>query len=174
MKVPASRMMTALVSLSVGACVAAHGIALDANHYLSGDVAGYDRAMSAGLEAMRAGDYSRAAGRFREALATPRHEVPNYEAFVPLAMAQCRLGDKAEGRQLLDDVDCMLDVDEGTLGCPVSSPPDGFVRRGGTRRCFETMCGEMFLSYYRSPTQEQLARIRGLRADLEAGKAECR
>ena len=166
--------MTALASLCVGACVAAHGITLDARHYLSGDFADYDRAMRAGLAAMRAGEYARAAGRFREALATPRDEAPNYEASVPLAMAECRLGDKAAGRGLLEDAECMLDVEEGTLGCPAASPPDGFVRRGGTRRCFETMCGAMFLSYYRAPTPGQVARIRGLRADLDAGKAECR
>lgn len=111
--------------------------------------------------------------RFQQLLQTPLHETPNYEPNLNLANAYCLSGDKKRGREVLAEFYCMLGVDEGKLLCYKQEMPDLIPNEALSKACFETMCGEMFLDYYKNPTDDQKRIMAGLRREYVAIKAAC-
>ena len=146
---------------------------LDAKNYLSGQAAGYDEAVADAFVALDSKDYRLARESFRHALATPRHEEPNYETYLPLALAECKLGNRDVARALIKDFSCMLKIDAGNIKCPDKGVTDAFASLGGTEQCNMVMCGEIFLPYYANATDLQQARIQSLENDLSRVTKEC-
>lgn len=103
-------------------------------------------------------------------------EVPNYQALVAIAEARCLLGDAVVGRALIQDFRCMLAVDAGRRPCYIGPPTrsgPGHPNPDLTPTCFERMCSEIFLSYYRSPTAKLLARLEELSEEASRVETVC-
>lgn len=130
----------------------------------------YAEALARAKRSLAHGEYRAAADAFQAALATPCHEIPNYQLYGPLAEALCRAGQASSGNELLPDYECMLAVDVGERRCyaSASEPSAPPVRASGlTDRCFNVMCGEMLIPYYEEPTAVLRARVSQLRAAMK-------
>lgn len=129
-----------------------------------------------GEAALAHGEYAEALEHFLAADATTFPESPNYEVLPKIAEARCRLGDRVAGRAILADLSCMLDVDSGVTPCYVGEDTQaapGHPNPVLTPLCFERMCGEIFLAYYESPSEPQIARVQQLRVELDRVKELC-
>jgi len=111
--------------------------------------------------------------RFQQLLQTPLHETPNYEPNLYLAQAYCLSGDKKRGREVLSEFDCMLRIRNGETLCYKQEMPDLIPNEAISKACFETMCGEMYLDYYKNPTDDQKRIAAGLRREYAGVKAAC-
>ena len=70
-----------------------------------------------GIEHMRAARYDQAAILFKEALAIPLHEAPNFELFTKFALALFRGGHDEEAKEALEMAELSLSVITGVLRC---------------------------------------------------------
>lgn len=88
------------------------------------------------------------------------HETPNYDALIGFAEARCRMGDLSAGLAILEGV-CMLEVQAGARACYTqqnpSATPEG--NEELTEDCFNRMCSEDLLEYYRDPTEETILQV---------------
>jgi hypothetical protein len=124
----------------------------------------YPEEVRAGLESLRDRRYAEADVHLRRALSVACFETPNYGANGPLTEAMCQGGRKEEGRQILSDYRCMLDIEVGAKRC---YEPEWPSRGDGlTDRCFEEMCSEMYASTY-GPTEFALNLMVQLDAPLQ-------
>ena len=134
----------------------------------------YCQLMHDGLVAVQGDRFTDAKRLLENALRVPLFEVPNYALTGYLALAYCGAGDTTTGQSLLRDFECMLEVDAGERACYTGTA--GAAQRGSglTDRCFETMCGEIFLSYYEHPTASTLEHIKRLRLQAVAIREGCK
>lgn len=71
----------------------------------------------------------------------------------------------------------MLAVDRGELPCyvgPDTRTAPGECNPALSELCSERMCGEMYLSYYESPSEGQLDQIEQLAREAKRVEARCR
>lgn len=138
----------------------------------------WQRAMELGELAFARGDYSQALEKFLVADQVEFLDIPNYEALPRIADVSCRLGDYATGEAILVDLRCIVDVELGLAPCYVGEETHrgdpGHPNPELTPVCFERMCSEIFLAYYESPSDAQVAKISALRRELERVDAICR
>lgn len=130
----------------------------------------WNSAVELGEGALARGEYSEALGHFLAADAMNFPESPNYEALPKIAEARCRLGDRATGQAIVADLRCILDVDSGVTPCYVGEETRGAPGHPNpalTPLCFERMCSEIFLAYYESPSEAQMAKVEALRGELD-------
>lgn len=142
-------------------------------NYMSGQAVQYDKFIETGFDAITSQDYIAARESFQSALSAPRDEEPNYEAYLPLAFAECKLGNRSTAQAMIKDFSCMLQVDAGIIQCPSAELPSTFVSHGGTTHCNAVMCGELFLPYYSNLTNSQRTKIQLLRNDLNRVSEQC-
>lgn len=105
------------------------------------------------------------------------HETPNYDALIGVAEARCRMGDAAAGLAILDDYTCMLEVEAGIRVCYTEeniSVTPGRRTRELTEECFNRMCSEVLLEYYRNPTEETLLELAANRRRAAEVDSLCR
>jgi hypothetical protein len=165
--------MMLVFGLLLTACALSRPLEFDQRAYLSGVIEQYDRKVELAFKSFRAGNYREAAFHFRAALRVPRDEVPNYEVWVPLAAAECMMGNKTAGRALRRDASCAIEIELGQLECPLAPPLDGFIAAGGTEDCYKAMCGEAYTPYYDQISKEQKVRVFALQSDLELSGYYC-
>lgn len=167
--------ISTIVKILIGAlccsCAAMNHVRIEEGTYLPATIDKYSDEVRAGFAALKQGDNDGAAKRFRAALAIPMDEVPNYELMIPLAFSECRAGNRQGGKELLKDAKCMLNVESKKFGC--TAQKSIFIEQGGTSRCYEMMCGEMYLPYYESPTNDQVQHVSALEQDLHKASAIC-
>ena len=157
----------------LSACVLSKPMEFDQSAYLSGVVEQYDRKVELAFKSFRAGQYEKAANQFRAALKVPRDEVPNYEVWIPLAAAECIVGNKIAGQALRRDASCAIRIELGKLKCPLAPPLDEFIAASGTDDCYQAMCGEAYTPYYGQISKEQRARVAALQSDLKRSGYYC-
>lgn len=155
-----------VLCMLMAACALSRPLEFDQRAYLSGVVEQYDREVELAFKSFRIGNYREAVFQFRTALTSPRDEVPNYEVWIPLAAAECMMGNRAVGQALRRDASCAIKIELGQLECPLVPPLDGFIAAGGTDDCYKAMCGEAYTPYYDQISKEQKARVAALQSDL--------
>ena len=111
---------------------------------------------------------------FREALNIPLHEIPNYEPYLYIAEAYCLRGSKREGRLLLSEFDCMLNIDKGKTQCYGDKTNNSLPNKALPQACFERMCGEIFLEYYEKPTNEHSMKMSALTSRYKHAELVCK
>lgn len=123
-----------------------------------------------------------AAGEFDAARVALMHatgeflfESPNYEPLLRLAEIACIQGDHIQGISLLREFNCMLDVEVGDRQCFPDDPHNGTSRIGEnvSLLCYQNMCGEMFLSYYQSPTEAMIDTVDSMRMEVTRVAQAC-
>ena len=133
--------------------------------------ADYDVYMKEGKTLLENHKYVEAKGKFNKALKVDLFESPNYEPILFLAKTLCLEGNKKVGRELLDEFECMLNVNSGSQICYTEKIKYLNPNKELSALCFETMCSEIFLSYYENLPEKQLQRIYKLnQEELEVEK----
>jgi hypothetical protein len=164
-----------LIACLIGCAVLAEASLPNQSNYLNnGESSAVASTIRAGFAQLRQKNYMQAAQLFRAALAEPKDDLPNYESNIPLAFSLCRTGMRKEGRRILQDAECMINVDVGHLSCPTSHGDASFIAKKGTEKCYLLMCGEMYIPNYGIATKEQAAHFEALNQDLELTKEICR
>lgn len=113
---------------------------------------------------------------FRKADSMDLAEVPNYEALVHIAKAECLAGATEAGLSTLADFRCAVAVDAGELSCYVGDETlgaPGAVNPQLTEGCSGRMCGEVFLDYYDQSTPEKTRHLATLRTNALEVKEIC-
>lgn len=90
---------------------------------------------------------------------------PVYESFFFHSYLEYRKGRLAEAATLLGQFKCVLQVEIGERKC------SALAAAGADKVCADTMCSEMYQSYYDAPSAKTLAHVRLYQryaADLEA------
>lgn len=126
---------------------------------------------------LREGKLTEARDASIKALAEHLVEVPNYALIVQLAEIECLRGKSTQGRYLLNELECMMDVEIGRRQCfaPTTDPTRlGPVPNDVTLMCFDRMCGELYLDYYVNPTAATLRHIAALRVGAKRVEDLCR
>lgn len=135
-----------------------------------------NRTTELGEAVLSQGEYEEALKHFLRADEMAFPELPNYVALPRVAEARCRLGDRATGQAILADLRCIIDVELGVAPCyvgPETLGAPGHPNPKLTPLCFIRMCGEIFLSYYEFPSEEQVADVKALRLELDRLKEIC-
>lgn len=165
-----------LLQLSASDCRAEEPSSTGASGANSSPHQALNRAMELGEAALARREYEEALKHFLRADAIEFPEIPNYEALPKIAEARCRQGDRATGRAILADLRCIVDVELGVAPCyvgPETLGAPGHPNPELTPLCFMRMCGEIFLSYYDSPSEEQVTDVEALRLGLDRVEAIC-
>lgn len=99
------------------------------------------------LKARAEGNLPEALKHLSAASALPISEYPNYRLWPDLAEIYCRTGQKAQGRALLNDFTCAVDVMAARRKCSLDETSDA-PNPALSPRCYQTVCGGMYEAYY--------------------------
>lgn len=124
----------------------------------------YDAKLSALGRYHEAGNFDALGGLVAELETAVVFEVPTYEWRVYEAALKFHNGDVEGGFGLLREFEAMINIDAGLLRCDALGQTQG----APYPLAYQTLCSEIFLSYYDTPTPAQLDRAEQNRALIEA------
>ncbi|MCW8966161.1 MAG: hypothetical protein OQK82_05695 [Candidatus Pacearchaeota archaeon] len=130
-----------------------------------------------GLNYFNQEKYIEAIQYFEKALSYELYEVPNYKIIPFLAYSYCKLGRKNEGISLLNDFQCMLELDSGKRQCytgEIGKPGIIWHTKTIPHKCFKTMCTEEYEMYYKNNSKRYKNYYNDFQPLIDKATNECK